>query len=239
MLPEWDFIMTRILYELAGRDDYRFSPYCWRALFALKHKGLDFERVAMKFTDRSCIAASGQERVPVLDDDGTIIHDSWSIATHLEEQYPDRPSLFGGPIGKGTALLFNNWVDMVVHAELRPIAVPGAHKHVDPDDSDWFKLSREAMFGMTLEALAEGQSDGVVQLRAVLEPVRATLASQPYLCGETPAYVDYILMGSFMWPRSCSGASLLETDDPIYDWRERMLGLFSGFGDKAARYAAA
>ena len=32
--------MTRILHELHGRDGHRFSPYCWRAIMALKHKGL-------------------------------------------------------------------------------------------------------------------------------------------------------------------------------------------------------
>jgi glutathione S-transferase len=231
--------MTRTLYELAGRDEFRFSPYCWRSLFALKHKGLDFGRVPMKFTDRACIAASGQDRVPVLDDGGTIVSDSWNIAVFLESEYPDRPSLFGGPIGQGTALVFNKWVDMSVQAALRPIAVPGAFKHVDPDDRDWFRVSREAIFGTTLEALAEGQTDALAQLRAVLEPVRAALASQPYLCGEAPAYVDYILMGSFMWPRGCSDVVLLETDDPVYAWRARMLGLFDGFAAGAAGYAAA
>jgi len=231
--------MTRVLYELAGRDNHRFSPFCWRTLFALKHKELDFDRVAMKFTDRSIIATSGQDRVPVIDDDGTIVHDSWGIATYLEEQYPDRPSLFGGSMGQGIAAVFNKWVDIAVHSELRPIAVPGAFKHVDPDDSDWFRLSREAMLGMTLEALAEGQTDGLERLRTVLKPVHAALASQPYICGDTPAYADYILMGSLMWPRGCSDATLFEADDPIYEWRERMLGLFNGFAADAPRYAAA
>ncbi len=68
--------MTRVLHELHGRDGHRFSPYCWRAIMALKHKGLDFERVPMKFTDRSAIAPSGQDRVPVLVDGERWISDS-------------------------------------------------------------------------------------------------------------------------------------------------------------------
>ena len=231
--------MARILYELAGREDYRFSPYCWRNLFALKHKGLDVERVPVKFTDRSSIAMSGQDRVPVLDDNGKIVSDSWNIATYLEEQYPDRPSLFGSVIGQGTAFVFNKWVDISVHAELRPIAVPGAFKHIDPDDTDWFRQSREAMFSMTLEALAEGRAERIRRLQTVLEPVQAALAAQPFLCGEAPAYVDYVLMGSLMWTRVCSDAVLFANDDPIYAWRERMLALFDGFAAKAPHYAAA
>lgn len=230
--------MPRILYELAGRDDFRFSPYCWHTLFALKHKGLDFDRVPMKFTDRSPIAESGQDRVPVLDDDGTIVSDSWTIASYLEDTYPDQPSLFGGAIGRGSALVLNKWVDLAVHAELRPIAVPGAFRHTDPDDSDWFRLSREGMFGMTLEKLAEGESQAMTRFRAVLEPVRAALGSQPYLCGAAPAYADYILMGSLMWPHCCFEADLLEADDPIHAWRERMFGLFGGFAGSAPHAAA-
>ena len=106
--------MTPTLYELAGRDGHRFSPYCWRTLMALKHKGLAFERVAMKFTDRACIAASGQDRVP--------------------------------------------------------------------------------------------------------------------------AYADYILFGTFMWPRCSSPVRLLEADDPLASWRRRMLGLFDGFAAAAPGY---
>ncbi len=231
--------MTRILYELAGRDQVRFSPYCWRTLFALKHKGLAFDRVPMKFTDRSTIADSGQDRVPVLDDDGVVTADSWRIATYLEEKYPERPTLFGGAIGQGTALMINKWVDLVVHADLRPIAVPGAFKNLDPDDTDWFRVSREAMFGMTLEALADGRDAAVERLGATLAPVRATLETQPYLCGDAPAYADYILMGSLMWPRCCSDAEILAEDDPINAWRTRMLALFDGFAAAAPTHAAA
>ena len=231
--------MARILYELAGRDEIRFSPYCWRTMFALKHKGLEFDRVPMKFTDRACIAESGQDRVPVLDDDGALTADSWHIATYLEDKYPERPSLFGGDIGRGTALMINKWVDMVVHADLRPIAVPGAFKNLDPDDTDWFRVSREAIFGMTLETLADGRDAAVERLRTTLGPVRATIETQPFLCGDAPAYADYILMGSLMWPRCCSNAEILAADDPLIGWHDRMLGLFDGYAAAAPTYAAA
>ena len=42
-------------------------------------------------------------QVPVIVDgnkDGKWINDSWAIAKYLEETYPDRPSLFGGPQGE-------------------------------------------------------------------------------------------------------------------------------------------
>ena len=71
------------LYELAGKDDRRFSPYCWRTRMALEHKGLEYETIPVRFTDKDAIAFSGQERVPVIRDGSNVISDSWAIAEYL------------------------------------------------------------------------------------------------------------------------------------------------------------
>ena len=99
--------MTVVLYELVGKDDHRFSPYAWRIRMALAHKGLEAELVPCKLTEKEKIAFSGQDRVPVLKDGETIVSDSWRIACCLEDRYPDRPSLFGCPVGRGVARLAN------------------------------------------------------------------------------------------------------------------------------------
>ena len=55
------------LYDLAGAEpERRFSPYCWRTKLALMHKGLQFDTIPWRFTDKDAIAFSGQGRVPVL-----------------------------------------------------------------------------------------------------------------------------------------------------------------------------
>ena len=230
--------MTRVLYELHGRDGYRFSPYSWRTIFALLHKGLAFERVPMKFTDRTPIAPSGQDRVPVLVDGSQWISDSWLIACHLDEVYPAAPSLFGGTVGRAEALFINKWADLVLHAALRPIVVPEVISHTHPDDRDWFRQSREAMFGMTLEDLGANRDEALRQLDQVLEPVRAVLATQPYLSGQEPAYADFIVMGSFMWARCSCPVALIDKADAVHDWRRRMLSLFDGYGANAPGYDA-
>jgi len=38
--------------------------------------------------------------VPVLVDDDTVVHDSWSIAEYLDKTYGDKPSLFGDAKGR-------------------------------------------------------------------------------------------------------------------------------------------
>ena len=84
------------LYDLAGaQPERRFSPYCWRIKLALAHKGVAFDAIPWRFTDKDVIAFSGQGRVPVLVDADRVVFNSWTIATYLEDGYPG-PSLFGG-----------------------------------------------------------------------------------------------------------------------------------------------
>jgi glutathione S-transferase len=104
---------------------------------------------------------------------------------------------------------------------------------VAPQDEVYFRESREARFGMTLEAVQAGRETRVAEFRASLLPVRQVLGKQPWLGGETPSYADYIVFGTLQWPRCASRFELLESDDPIAAWRERMLDLFDGLGRKA------
>jgi glutathione S-transferase len=90
--------VTLVLYDLAGADpDRRFSPFCWRTRMAIAHKHLPVETVAWRFVDKEALAPSGQGSVPVIVDGDRWISDSWAIAQHLEDTYPDHPSLFGAP----------------------------------------------------------------------------------------------------------------------------------------------
>jgi glutathione S-transferase len=76
--------MMITLHDLAGADPaLRFSPYCWRTKFALAHKGLPVDTVPWRFTDTDAIAFSGQGRVPVIQDEVTVVSDSWAIAEYL------------------------------------------------------------------------------------------------------------------------------------------------------------
>ena len=62
------------------------------------------------------------------------------------------------------------------------------------------------------------------------------MAQEPYVSGKTPAFADYILFGAFQWARAVSPLRLLEPDDPVYAWRERMLDLYDGLARKAKAY---
>jgi len=221
--------MSRILYDLAGADPARrFSPFCWRTRMALAHKGLEVETVPWRFTEKDRIAFSGQGLVPVLVDDGRVVSDSWAIALWLEETYPDRPSLFEGAGGMGMARFINSWTDAVLHPGVSRLIILDILACLGPEDTAYFRASREQRFGMSLEQWCADREARVQTFRKDLQPLRITLRAQPWLGGQAPNYADYIVFGAFQWARSVSPFRLLEADDPVAAWRARMLDLHSG-----------
>lgn len=225
------------MYDLAGaEEDRRFSPFCWRTRLALAHKGLPAKTIPWRFTEKDRIAPSGQGRVPVVIDDGRWIADSWAIANHLEQTYPDRPSLFGGAAGRALSRFYNNWADTVLNPGLIRLTLLDIWRHVHDKDRDYFRRSREERFGQTLEAVVAGREERVAGFAQSLTPLRLTLQAQPFLSGEAPLYADYIVFGGFQWVRSISDFRVLAPDDPVAAWRGRMLGLFDGLAGKAKGY---
>jgi glutathione S-transferase len=103
-------------------------------------------------------------------------------------------------------------------------------------DQAYFRASRERRYGKSLEEVAADPAGAIVAVRAALDPLRAMLAAQPYFCGNAPAFADYIVFGAFQWARAVSPARLLDADDPVYAWRERLLDLHGGLARKAKGY---
>jgi glutathione S-transferase len=228
--------MAITLYDLAGAEaERRFSPYCWRTRMALAHKGLGFETVPWRFTEKEKIAFSGQGRVPVIRDGERVVSDSGAIADYLESHYPDRPSLFGGASGRALTQFVANWTETVLHAGIVRFVVLDIWHHVAPQDREYFRQSREERFGMTLEEWVKDREAHLPAFRASLAPLRRTVERQDFLCGEAPGYADYIVFGAFQWARAISDFALLAVDDPVALWRGRLIDTFDGL---ARRYPA-
>ena len=228
--------MALILYELAGRDGRRFSPYCWRARMALAHKGLDATLEPCRFTDKDRLTFSGQDRLPVLVDGSRTIADSWAIACHLDDHHRDRPALFGGPTSRGLTRFVNEWADSRLLPALAPCIVRDILDWLDPEDRAYFRRTREARYGRSLEAVQADRPAHLAALSVVLEPLRRLLADQPWISGAGPAYGDYIVFGAFQWARCVSELRLLSDDDPIRCWRTRLVSRFDGLADSVPHY---
>ncbi|MCF1503925.1 glutathione S-transferase N-terminal domain-containing protein [Afifella sp. H1R] len=230
--------MTRRLFDLCGRDrNLRFSPYCWRAKMALAHKGLEFETVPTPFLGVAAIEPDVVRTVPVLDDHGVRVRDSFEIAVHLEHAYPDRAPLFAAADGIAAARFMESATFATLHPPILRMIVKDIHDQLDDADQEYFRESRESRLGLPLE---EAQQDvGLVspELDKALAPLRRTLEFHPWLAGEQPGFVDYIPFGTLMWLAVIHGGLPIDPDDAVADWFGRCLDLHDGLA-RGARFAA-
>ena len=98
--------------RIAGEREWRWRIRGWRR-----------NSIPWRFTEKSAIAPHGSEKVPVLLDGDRPVMDSWVIANHLEDSYPERPSLFGGEGGRAMARFINGWGDIAVIGGIFPFII--------------------------------------------------------------------------------------------------------------------
>jgi glutathione S-transferase len=228
--------MDLIFHERVGLEGRRISPFSWRVRYAFAHKGLTPLIIETKFADAErIIALSGQKFTPIIQDGPVIVHDTWRIACHLEDQYPDTPSLFGGSAGRGKARFISEWADTVLSPALRMQIFADFLGVLAPEDRPYYRQSREAVIGTTLEAAMATRDAALPALTQLCMPLQRTLAEQPYLAGSAPAYADYATFSVFQYARIGSPRDILALMPElpaVLDWRHRMIGLFNGLGDK-------
>lgn len=230
--------MTILLYDLVGSDPSRpFSPHCWKAAFALAHKGLDFRSVPTPFTAVKGVEGGAVGTVPVIRDGDRVVGDSFAIALYLEEAYPDRPSLFAGEGGRAAARFVERWSQLTIHPFLAEAVSMDVHDRLAPADRAHFRATREARFGKVLEQVPAGRGERLASFRAGLEPLRSMLSFQPFIGGDAPLFADYIVAGAFQWARVISPFEVLEDGDPVRAWFERCLDLHGGLGHRVAAAA--
>lgn len=75
------------------------SPYCWRVLLALEHKGLQYESRLLhldrqEHQSAAMLKLNPRGRVPVLKDGDYVVFESVAILYYLDAKYPGRP-IFG------------------------------------------------------------------------------------------------------------------------------------------------
>lgn len=221
--------MSRTLYSLCGTDRARpFSPHCWKVVMALKHKGLAYVEQPLPFTAISEIEGGVSKTVPVLRDGDRLVADSFVIALHLEEAYPERPSLFAGEGGKAMARFVESYSQTTIHPAVTRIAIQQIHDMLDPHDQAYFRESRKERLGRTVEEVAAGRDAEIRDFPATLKPLRHMLGHQPFIGGQAPLFADYIVFGALQWLKITSGSVHLPADDPVLDWFERCLDLHDG-----------
>ena len=203
------------LYDLVFQDDRRPSPFCWRAKFALKHKGLGWRDEPMGFTEKQKIAFAQSQTVPVIHDGPHVVKDSWGDRAASRQCHPEKP-LFGRRDIRPISSPRWSTAPCIRHCSRSwsAISTNGCGRSISHISRD----SRGKRLGTTefADFQAKAREKGVAAFRAVLEPARRVLKDQPFLSGEQPAYPDYALAGAFLWARVATPLTLLEADDPVH-----------------------
>jgi glutathione S-transferase len=230
-----------LLYDLAAEGGRRPSPFCWRAKYALAHKGLAFETRPVALTDIPSLCGGAYATVPIIEDGDKTIGDSSAIADYLDEAYPDRPRLFGSPGERGLCRFVDGWLAASFIIPIFRLYVKDIHDHLFEKDRAYFRESREKRLGCTLEEAAGDRRAHIEQARAGLGAARFTLVQlgQPFLSGERPGYADAMVASMLLWIASIATTPLLEPDDPVLRWFERVRDLHGGLGRSATMGAIA
>jgi glutathione S-transferase len=231
--------MTLTMYERIGHEGRRPSPFSWRIRYALAHKGVEPQFRHVRFGDVETIRAlSGQHFVPIITAGDRVIHDSWNIACYLQERFPDRPSLFDGGAERAVTRLVNHWADQTLGGAVRRLIAADFVFCLDPEDRAYYRRSREAAFGCTLEEYCADRPRWLAEFGVVTAPLEKTLAEQPYIAGDAPGYADYVVFSVFQYARLGCPAEFLGEGTALRRWRDGLVQAFDGLGDRYPGYPA-
>ena len=222
---------TITLYDLQLASGCTISPFVWATKYALAHKGFDINIVPGGFTGILERTGGRSERLPVIEDDGEFILDSWVIAEYLDETYPDRPTLVGDPSVKVLTEFVEGWLWRTAIGPWFSCFIIDYRDRSLPQDHEYVTTTRETMLGgRKLEDVSAGREDRLPQVPPTLEPFRQLLKANKWLGGEAPNYADFRALAVFLWTASVAGTPPLTEDDPLRDWLDRGFDLYGGLG---------
>lgn len=185
---------------------FQFSHYCEKARWALDYKGLPYapanllpglhEKVARKRAPKSCL--------PILVDDETVVQDSTSIITFLDEKFPDRPLTPQNPQEAKEALAWEEYFDDEIGVPLRLCFY--YYTLPDRDRALRFMLDQAPWYGRPLFALIfpkvrtamrevmnihdESARQSEQRLEAALEKLDGALQERRFLVGNRFSRAD-------------------------------------------------
>lgn len=220
------------LYDLVLASGVTLSPFVWRTKLALLHKGFEIEDIETSYMGIRRMLDGAYTRLPVIDDDGLIIKDSWEIADYLDKTYPDRPMLYRSQAEKNFGKFLDGWMwRTIVHPWFTCFTLDQLLLVHEEDKAYVLDAHQNRIFGgKPLEEVVAGKEQRLEEARPLLQPLRDILAGSKWLAGDEPNQIDYLALSLFLWCSSLASAPPLSKDDPLMDWLDRGLDLFGGIG---------
>ena len=157
---------------------------------------------------------------------------------YLEDRYPDRPSLFGGPGGRAIGRMINWWGDIAVVGGMFPLIVA---RYPGPPEAGRCRLFPQKPRSALRQAAGRSRRPAATRPSRVfaraLDPMRLTLKTQAFLGGDGAELcrlhrVRPVPVGA----RGQSVQACSPTEDPVSAWREKLLDAFDGMARKSPGY---
>jgi len=214
------------LYELAGKNDLRFSPPCWNVKLCLLYKNIDFETVAIGFSEKNKILFSNQQLVPVLKHQDGHISDSWNIINWLDENY-ENPKLFVNEASKNFSHFLYLWTSRQILPILFKIIAHEIPNILEGDDLNHYIITREERIKGPITKFVPIISDSIKKFRSLINPIRSLIKKNGFISGSNPGIEDFIFFGNFKWVYTCSSCNLLDKEDEVFQWYKKINQIFN------------
>ena len=214
------------LYELAGKNDLRFSPPCWNVKLCLLYKNIDFETVPVGFSEKNKIFFSNQQLVPVLKHQDGHISDSWNIINWLDENY-ENPKLFVNETSKNFSYFLYHWTSRQILPILFKIIAHEIPNILEGDDLDHYIVTREERIKGPITKFVPVISDSIKKFRSLINPMRSLIKKNGFISGSNPGIEDFIFFGNFKWVYTCSSCNLLDKEDEVFQWYKKINQIFN------------
>ena len=196
-----------------------YSPYAAKVRKYLELQKRSFDIVEVPYMDRQEVAKlSGQIVLPVLVDGATVVADSARITAYLD-----------GPNRDAAAVVFEQWADSVFEDVAFRLASPHVEKRMielNPGREDaraMYRYVKERKFGAgCIDQWAANSKELTAKLRALLAPLTAKLAAQPFLLGDKPTLADAAVWGNLAMLEWATPGFVAREVPEISEWFRRL-----------------
>ncbi|VDB96815.1 unnamed protein product [Peniophora sp. CBMAI 1063] len=215
--------IPRILRDGETEADMSWSPNVYKTSAALNIKGLPFKRVWVDFKDVAGVLSklgvpphktgNLQYTCPTIYDPATkrAIMDSQEILTYLEEQYPEKPSLFPAHTRALQVAFIDNILPRLL-MNVAPTLTLDLYGLVIEESRPYFREARARDFGIPIEQVmshGDARAKNLSAFQSVLEDVLKWMAANgegaPYVTGDVPSNADLYFAGVLVFIKRIGG----------------------------------
>jgi len=230
--------MTIIFYDIPSLNPgSAWSCNTWKTRYALNIKGIPYKTEWVEYPDIEPVAkklgipptskkpdGSPYYTLPAIYDPSTetYVSEAQLIAKYLDKTYPDSLPLFP-----------NNTTDLQTAFEaaylsnispLWDFILPVVFQKLNPASVEYFRRTREQVYGKKMEEIAPKGEAAVVQWAQYKDGLGKMAASYaqnggkgPFFLGETPSWADTVMAGYIIWLRILWGEDSQQWKD-VMSW---------------------